>query len=225
MNINYCLPIIKNNKKDILQEISENKKNYQYFEIWIDYIEDLDKEFIEDLIELVGNKLIFLFRRKNSEKSKLNFRDKLVILSILKEFKVFVDLDININKKEIGYLELGKGKILTIISYHNYKKTPTDRTLKSVVEKAKKKNPAIIKISTFCKGEFDALRLLMLQQELKKQKKKHIVLGMGKFGTITRVFGTLFGNEMIFAPVNIEEKSAEGQLTKKYLEKIFKALN
>lgn len=47
---------------------------------------------------------------------------------------------------------------------------------------------------------------------------------MGEFGIITRIFGTIWGNEMIFAPKSIEGASAPGQLTKKQLEDIFKAL-
>jgi 3-dehydroquinate dehydratase len=69
------------------------------------------------------------------------------------------------------------------------------------------------------------LKLLLLQQNLKAQNKKHIVLGMGEFGTITRVFGTLWGNELIYAPISKGEASAPGQLTKQELENIFKDLN
>jgi 3-dehydroquinate dehydratase len=70
----------------------------------------------------------------------------------------------------------------------------------------------------------DALKLLLLQQNLAVQKKKHIVLGMGEFGTITRVYGTLWGNELIYAPIVKQEASAPGQLTKKELKDIFSIL-
>ena len=85
--------------------------------------------------------------------------------------------------------------------------------------------PDVYKIATKCTNETDALKLLLLQQNLKIQNKKHIVLGMGEFGTITRVYGTLWGNELIYAPQTKEEASAQGQLTKKELENIFKELN
>ena len=47
---------------------------------------------------------------------------------------------------------------------------------------------------------------------------------MGEFGTITRIFGTLWGNEMIYAPKEKKNASAPGQLTKIQLETIFKEL-
>jgi len=88
-----------------------------------------------------------------------------------------------------------------------------------------KHNPDIYKIATMCTSETDALKLLLLQQNLKGQNKRHIVLGMGEFGTITRVFGTLWGNELIYAPLTQEEASAPGQLTKEELAVIFDKLN
>ncbi|HZE86709.1 MAG TPA: type I 3-dehydroquinate dehydratase [Methylomirabilota bacterium] len=219
------MPIVKSTKQEVIQSIQDNLKNYQYFEVWLDYITDVDDAFMKLLIDLLHDKLIILFRRQNLEKIKMTFKKRLVILSLVKQENVFVDLDIIANKKELDYLKMSKGNIATIVSYHNYNLTPTDRTLKGIIEKMKNNNPTIFKIATFCKTENNALRLLQLQQTFKQKKQKHIVLGMGKFGTITRVFGTLWGNEMIFAPQTIADNSAPGQLTKTQLETIFKLLS
>jgi len=48
---------------------------------------------------------------------------------------------------------------------------------------------------------------------------------MGEFGIITRVEGILLNNEMVFAPLNKNESSAPGQLTRNELESIFNKLN
>lgn len=221
MKIKYCLPIIKTTKQEVLTMIQQQSE-YDYFEVWLDYITDLDESFLKNLVDVLGNKLIVLLRRKNLEPMKINFKERLVILSILKNLHIFIDLDIVVNKKELDYLKLNKNSFATLISYHNYKQTPPDRSLRALVTKMKSYHPAIIKIASFCKTPSDALRLLELQQRLKPQR--HIVLGMGEFGTITRVFGTLWGNEMIFAPAEETEHSAPGQLTKTALEKIFDAL-
>jgi 3-dehydroquinate dehydratase type I len=81
-----------------------------------------------------------------------------------------------------------------------------------------------VKISTFCRSEEDAIRLLCILLEQKKKNKKVIILGMGKFGIITRVFGTMWGNEMIFAPIEKNEESAPEQLTKSQLENIIEEI-
>src|SRR5205823_6146188 len=121
------------------------------------------------------------------------------------------------------YLKRKRLKIKTIISYHNYKKTPVD--LVTIIKQMDEHHPSIYKIATICNNEIDALKLLLLQQNLRAQNKRHIILGMGEFGTITRVFGTLWGNEMIYAPQTEQEASAPGQLTKNQLEEIFRILN
>jgi 3-dehydroquinate dehydratase-1 len=223
MKIQYCLPIIKTTKIDVLKIIEENKTNYRYFEIWLDYIEELDNTFIKKLIDDLPNRLILLFRRKNLETMHMNYAKRIGILTLFEKEKVFFDLDIVINKKELIYLAIEKNSIAKIISYHNYKNTPNDTVLKSIIIKMQNYSPEIIKISTYCNSEKDALRLLQLQQALKEQK--HIILGMGEHGTITRIFATLWGNEMIFAPRATKENSAPGQLTKTQLEKIINILN
>jgi 3-dehydroquinate dehydratase len=47
---------------------------------------------------------------------------------------------------------------------------------------------------------------------------------MGKHGTITRVFGSIWGNEMAFAPIEAANRSAAGQITVDKLDSIMQAL-
>ena len=85
-------------------------------------------------------------------------------------------------------------------------------------------NAKIYKIALMCKTETDALKILVMQQVFKEYGLKHIVIGMGERGLMTRILGTLWGNELIYAPKTKSEASAPGQLTKGELEKIFKTL-
>ena len=223
MKINYCLPIIKKNKEEIFKIIETNISDYQYFEVWLDYVENLDEAFITKLTNLLENHLIVLFRRLNLEPIIMDVQHRLDIISLVSTSESFLDLDIT-QKEELEYVQKNAIKINIIISYHDYHETPSDQKLKDILAEMKKYNPTIYKIATICVSEDDAIKLLQLQGILKKENKRHIVLGMGKFGTITRVFGALWGNEMIFAPETIEDQSAPGQLTKMQLENIFKQL-
>lgn len=224
MKINYCLPIIKSNKEDIFEMIEKNISEYQYFEIWLDYIEELDETFITKVTTLLQDKLIVLFRRQNLETISMNLEQRFNIISLMSNSQAYLDLDIT-QKEEIHHIKKNDMNINLIISYHNYAITPTTDELKNLILNMEKDTPRMYKITTVCQNENDALRLLQIQSLLKEQNKKHIVLGMGKFGTITRVYGTLWGNEMIFAPKTLDERSAEGQLTKHELEEIFRILN
>ncbi|HVA96752.1 MAG TPA: type I 3-dehydroquinate dehydratase [Candidatus Acidoferrales bacterium] len=222
MQINYCLPIIKKSKQEVLDVIEKNRNEYQYLEIWLDPIKDLDTQFIDRLTYMLQDKLIVLFSRGNKIKTQMTHEKKSEIIAVMDGSDSYLDLDIA-ESEELAYLKRKSLKVKTIISYHNYKETPVD--LEDIIKQMDKHNPDIYKIATMCNNETDALKLLLLQQNLKLQNKRHIVLGMGEFGTITRVFGTLWGNELIYAPETKQESSAPGQLTKEELETILKILN
>lgn len=217
MSIKYCLPIIKSKKTEVLKMILENRKSYDFFEIWLDYIEDLDSDFIQNLIKKYDGKLIFLFRRQNLEKITMPLNRRLEIMNLVSRSKSFVDLDLS-QTEELKHAR----KLKLIASYHNYQETPADEKLAEIVEEMKKLKPEICKVTTFCQSDLDALHLMDLLFELRDEKLKFIVLGMGEKGRITRIAGVILGNEFNFAPFTLNEKSAAGQLTKKELEKITK---
>jgi 3-dehydroquinate dehydratase len=47
---------------------------------------------------------------------------------------------------------------------------------------------------------------------------------MGEHGLVTRIFGTLWGNPIVFAPVTSSHASAPGQLTREEFAEIFALL-
>lgn len=225
MKIKYCLPIIKSSKEEVLQEILQNIDNYDFFEVWLEYIEGLDINFIEILLNKFNDKLILLFRRQNLERGKLSVDLRREIIKLLDSSDSLLDLDIFDQKEDLEFINQSNLRIKKIVSYHNYEQTPTLDELQKITEEMDKFNPTILKVSTFCQNKEDGLKLLSLILMLKKNNKKFIVLGMGAERLITRIFGALWGNEFNFAPIDLKEKSAEGQLTKRQLENILKEVN
>lgn len=241
MNVKYCLPIIKSQTAQVLKIISENQKSYDYFEIWLDYIQDLSldlhkfhpschsepclagrqgSEESNDNCE-IEKKLIFLFRRQNLETPKMDSNKRIEIINLLSGSQNLLDLDIFSQKKELQYIRKNLKKINLILSYHNYQETPGNAKLKRIVSKMIKQKANIYKISTFCVSDADAVRLLDLLTDLKEKDRSCIILGMGQKGTITRIAGAILGN-ITFAPLFNKDQSASGQLTKDALEKILK---
>lgn len=216
----YCLPIIQNSKEKVLQEIQENPE-YDFYEIWLSYIKDLSFDFIRKISDQYNGKLIFLFRKQNLKKSDLDSGVRNKIIKLLETSENFLDLDINDQKQELNFVKENKLKNKTIVSYHNYQETAN---LEEMVKQIEKFSPAVIKVSAFCKNQEDSVKLLTLLLKLKKKKKKFIVLGMGEEGKIVRIYGALWGNEINFAPVREDEKSALGQLTKQQLEEILEVI-
>lgn len=224
MKIKYCLPILKNKKTDVVEMINTNRTHYTFFEIWLDYIDDLDMQFIQNLIKDHKDNLIFLFRRQKLDNMRMPLQKRQEIINLLSDKKVLLDLDITTQQEELSYIKEKDLPISLIASYHNYDKTPEQEKLQEVMTTMTQYKPEIYKIATFCHTPENALQLLSLLLQLKEQHIRCIMLGMGEHGSITRIFGTLWGNEMVFAPVKKDEETAPNMLTKKQLETIFSEL-
>ena len=135
----------------------------------------------------------------------------------------YLDLDLS-QKEELEYMKMSPTKPQLLCSYHNYNETPMDDELRRLSIEMLSYNPDILKISTFCKTSDDAIRLLQLQSSFRQQGLRHIVLGMGPEGAVTRIFGTIWGNELVFAPLSNDDATAPDQLTREQLDRVFQAL-
>ncbi len=224
MSATYCLPIVKKKPQEVLQTIQANLTDYRYFEVWLDYIETADEAFITELIDMLGDRLIVLFRRQNLDPMTMVPEQRQAILTMLSNKAARLDLDIITQRVELDYIRQQALVINTIVSYHNYQETPSTVQLQSIIDTMKPYQPAIYKLAGLCKGPEDSLRLLQLLLDLKAQSLPAIIIGMGEHGLVTRIFGNLWGNAMIFAPRDMSGQTAPGQLTRENLETIFKAL-
>ncbi len=220
MKDKYCLPVIKESESEVLGEIKAHEANYRFFEIWLDYVSDLNEKFLSTILEEYAGRLVFVFRRKNLKKSRLSLKEQLEVIEIFSGKDCLVDMDVYDQKELIKQSE--SLDLKRIISYHNYKKTPGEDELYKILEDINACNPEIVKISAFCKSKTDALLLLKIMLEMKSQGKKHIILGMGEHGLITRLYGALWGNELTFITEKKEDSSAPGQLTRAEFEKFLK---
>lgn len=223
MKDKYCLPIIKKSESEVLAVMKANENNYGFFEIWLDYIEDLNEKFLSTVLEEYKGRLVFVFRRKNLEKPKLKLEEQLDLTKIFDGNDCLVDMDVY-DQADLIKATQDYG-LRTIISYHNYKNTPDETKLNKILTDIKACSPEVIKIATFCKDKTDALTLLKLMLELKSNGKKHIILGMGENGLITRLYGAYWGNELTFITENKQDSSAPGQLTRAEFEKFLKEEN
>lgn len=221
MEPNYCLPIIEPDKTKVLDTVRGNLDGYRYFEVWLDYVEGADAAFMKELANLLGERLVVTFRRRGLEEPKMPADRRRELLGSLASTPVLVDLDVQTQRADLDQAD----KLQLITSYHNYKETPDTLQLEAIIDTMKTYRPAVYKLSTLCRTEGDAVRLLQELVKLKSEGVRAIVSGMGEHGAVTRVFGPLWGSEMVFAPLEAQEASAPGQLTKAQLEAIYKELS
>jgi 3-dehydroquinate dehydratase I len=222
--IKYCLPIIEGAKGNILELVDRNRGKYHYFEVWLDYVADLDLPFVRELSGTLGDRLIVLFRRQGLEKISLPLEKRCEIISELARGESYLDLDLVTQPEELEFMRRESLSLRTILSYHNYHETPPPDALRKLVARMRKNHAAICKVATMCNAPEDAMTLLSLLLELRHEPLRFLVLGMGEYGAPTRIFGTLWGNEMIFAPLSRSAESAPGQLTRDELERVFEVI-
>lgn len=223
MKPNYCLPIITSSQEEVAATIEAHRDSYGFFEVWLDYLTQPAPEFIAGLAKKYPGRIIVLLRRQNLEPIRMSPGRRLQTISSLASLPLTLDLDIS-QKEELRHVAALKNRPRLITSYHNYEKTPSNSTLGRIIRTMRQYQPDVYKIAAFCHSPADTVRLLQLQTRLIKEGKRHIVLGMGPHGAATRVFGTLWGNELIFAPLTSARQSAPGQLTRQQLETIFREL-
>lgn len=210
MHPKYCLPLKLSQPGEVEAAIRHHLADYQRFEIWLDYLEGAGPEFVVKLAGEFPDRLIFHYRRQNLEPIRTALPDRLEVINNLHRTGAMVDLDVLSQAPELEYIADHKLKIPVIGSYHNYRSTPADPELQQVIAGIISYKPAVVKLAAYCQDESDAVRLLQLQLQLKAKHHKYIVLGMGPHGLATRVFGTLWGNELAFVPETSREASAPG---------------
>ena len=95
-----------------------------------------------------------------------------------------------------------------IISFHNFRDTPTHRGLEEIIETAMDKKADIIKIATFAREPADLLRLMEIT--LKHKDKNLIAISLGNNSAISRVFFPFFGSLLTYTYINAP--SGPGQI-------------
>ena len=217
-----CVPVIEKNEKEIIKYIKYiNKLPIDIIEWRADfYLEDIiyngESEIniieISKSIKKITNKPILFTVRSNKEGGKIknNFYYKIInIYKSVIENKCFdlIDLEIlSLKEKDIkNLIKLSKeNNIKTILSNHNFNKTPSKKYIISLINKMIKLKCDIVKVAYMPKNKKDVIILLDSITEIKDFPT--IAISMGKLGTITRIFGSV----ITFA--SAKSSSAPGQL-------------
>lgn len=214
-----CVPVRAGSVQEVLRLAKmARSKGIKYLEIW------LAAEGREAILSLFKNqfgrrpKPYFIAACKGKkEKGSFNGTEEArldILISAAIHGADFVDIGINTTpgkllKKTIAKIQKTNTKI--ILSYHNFKETPSLATLLKICKKAFGLGADIVKIATMAKRYFDNVTLFELASSMRQQKKKVIVVGMGDKGIISRIGGLLLGGFLTYAALEQKQRTAEGQ--------------
>lgn len=107
-----------------------------------------------------------------------------------------------------------------IVSYHNFEKTPQRVELEHILNWCFDSGADIAKIACRVNSEKDNARLLGLLNETRSL----VVAGIGDKGKISRVVAPLLGSPFTYASLIAGKETAEGQIDKETLKRIFQTL-
>lgn len=182
-------------------------------EVRVDTFKDREIEGLMEGLKRLRSKTglpLILTVRSGKEGGKYDIRDE-ERLNLFKNLMPFADLaDIELSSggiiKSMVNSARGHGKKV-IISYHNFKSTPGDKTLLNIVRKARSKGADIVKLATFARGPQDLKRLAGILTDFDNL----IVIAMGKGGSASRVLFPAIGSLITYG--SITGKTAPGQLS------------
>lgn len=213
-----CVSVAEDTPTKLKKTLDAALKKSDYAEIRFDF---LKAEQIPQVLEMVKknlNKVVCTLRPKTEGgRFEGSEKERVAIIKLIAEYNpLLLDIEFNTiqkNKELSKYLKSTKTKLL--VSWHNFKMTPTFAELKKQMEKMAKVS-SNVKIVTTAKSVKDSTQVLQLYS--KKGKTNLIAFSMGDAGRISRVLCLYLGSPYTY--VSLGKPVAPGQFSVDEIKKI-----
>ncbi|KPU81396.1 3-dehydroquinate dehydratase [Nitrosopumilus sp. PRT-SC01] len=218
MKYKTCVSIAEKTPYKIKQILKIALKKSDYAEVRFDF---LKIEQIPEALETIKkdlNKIVCTLRPKTEGgKFSGNEKERIAILKLIAEYNPFLlDVEFNTLKRNsslVRYLKSTKTKLL--VSWHDFKKTPSSAELKKKMNQMTKFS-FNVKIVSTAKSTNDSSRMLELYS--KKGKNNLISFAMGDLGRISRILCLYLGSPYTY--VSLGNAVAPGQFSVDEVKKI-----
>ena len=218
MRYKTCASVAEKTPKRLKQTLTKALKKSDYAEIRFDF---LNPNLVPDALQQIKKDLrkCVCTLRPVSEGGKFSGSEKnrISIMKLIAEYNPFLlDVELNTlrkNKNLRRYLKNTGTDIL--VSWHNFKQTPSNSALKKKLTQMKKISNNI-KIVTMAKSINDATRVLSLY---KNNNTKLIAFSMGNYGRISRILCLFLGSPYTYA--SLGKPIAPGQFSVDEVKSIF----
>ena len=218
MRYKTCASVAEKTPKRLKQTLAKALKKSDYAEIRFDF---LNPNLVPDALQQIKKDLrkCVCTLRPVSEGGKFEGGEKnrISIIKLIAEYNPFLlDVELNTlskNKNLRRYLKNTGTDIL--VSWHNFKQTPSNSALKKKLTQMKKISNNI-KIVTMAKSINDATQVLSLY---KNNNTKLIAFSMGNYGRISRILCLFLGSPYTYA--SLGKPIAPGQFSVDEVKSIF----
>jgi 3-dehydroquinate dehydratase-1 len=219
-----CTPLVGGNREAILSEataiISKKQDILEWRVDFFDHIADASAviETARQIREMAGKTPILLTRRSVNEGGQpINMSEDEVVKmysAVCQSGSVeLIDFEMSNAPEHVRHLRTvsRENDIKMIMSYHNFQETPALDVLSRRFQQAESQGADIAKVAVMPTSLEDVMTLLAATlQSAQKVNIPLISMSMGGYGSLTRMFGWVFGSAMTFAVG--ESSSAPGQV-------------
>ncbi len=221
MDIRMCVPVTGKTTKEFVSHLQKIQEIAEFVELRVDTLGVMDIEFLDELRQIVHKKAVFTCRR-GDEGGEYTGTDEMRVKLLQKAIGMFEYVDIELSTMRThNFIRDDKTKI--IISYHNFKETPSYWDMQKVIYDMNQFKPDILKLAMMVNKEYEVTKLYRLLTN-KPHTEERIVIGMGEKGRMTRILGPLLGSYLTFAASAYGE-SAPGQIDIDKLKNIYNNLS
>ena len=200
-----AIPIFKEDKTSILEEVEKSIiRGADLIELRIDGMKNPTPGLVKEIIEEI-NFPIIATNRIESEGGffKGSEEERIEILKEAAKKADYVDIELQSDKDDIKEITSKKAK--SIISYHNFNKTPDLDDLLKIIDKEKELGD-IAKVALMPNSLEDTLTVLTVLSYCEDT----IAISMGDIGSYTRVIASKFNAPITFAVTS--DTTAPGQI-------------
>ena len=162
--------------------------------------------------------LLTIRMKKEGGAWKFSEEERLKVFKYLLPFVDAVDIELKSSICSEVIRTARSRKKRTIVSVHDFKKTPSVNELNSYMKQARKKGADIVKVVVFARSKKDFSAFT--EFTLRHHDEPFISISMGKFGKSSRILFPLLGSLVTYGYLG--KKSAPGQFTAEALAKAFR---
>jgi 3-dehydroquinate dehydratase type I len=218
-----CIPIVETTVERALVAIKEAEPWADLIELRVDYLKRVK------LVPLLESrqKPVIVTHRSNKEGGKYK-REEEKRLGVLEDAiglgSDYIDVELASERSSLQGLIRNKKKTRVILSFHDFRKTPSLKELQKLFHRMVRLGGDVIKIVSFARSWEDNLTVLSLIPFAKARKQEIITFCMGEKGILSRLFSPVLGAAWTYASLSKVNASAPGQFTIQELEEAWRTL-
>jgi 3-dehydroquinate dehydratase-1 len=202
-----------------LERAVRMRRRPDLFELRLDRLAGM-ADRVENMLPKLRTPLIVTARHPDEGGAReLRLAQRRVLLARFLNHADYIDVELRSVRELRSLLKLAaKKNIRKIISFHNFKSTPSVQILSAKAREAKSNGADIFKVATRTETPMELGRLFEFMAETHRNLAL-AVMGMGKLGAISRVLLARGGSVLIYTSVG-PVSPVEGQLSLEQLRKL-----